>query len=149
MYDCVATAKAATKSQLSAVGWVVTKRTIVLAFAGSYFVSTRLSVTRVAIVRVSVTKPKSYRAAKLALKVDVVSSVFFTILDSCADPDCRTLWTNKFLRFKFFQLILLLPFDFTVFHPPKIRSFAFETLIVSALEKSELLKFVIKLVAKR
>ena len=88
MYERIAAAETATKSQLGAVRWMIPEWTVFLAFARSYFVPTRLPVTRVAVVRVSVAKPKSYRAAVLALEIDVVSSVFFAIFDSRAYTHC-------------------------------------------------------------
>lgn len=88
MYERIAATETTTKSQLGSVRWMITERTVFLAFTRSYFVSTRLPVTRVAVVRVSVAKPKSYRAAVLALEIDVVSSVFFAIFDSRAYTHC-------------------------------------------------------------
>ena len=88
MYERIAAAETATKSQLGTVRWMITEWTVFLAFAWSYFDFTPYPVTRVAVMRVSMAKPKSYRAAVLALEIDVVSSVFFAIFDSRAYTHC-------------------------------------------------------------
>jgi len=76
-------------------------------------------VTRVAVMSIAVTEPKSDGAAKLALKVNVVCSMLFAVFYSGAYTDGRTLRTDQFFSFELFKLILLS--RVTVLHTTEIR----------------------------
>jgi hypothetical protein len=47
-------------------------------------------VARFAKMSISPTKPLSYRATEFALKLDIISTMLWTILDSCPYTNSRT-----------------------------------------------------------
>jgi hypothetical protein len=95
-------------------------------------------------------EPQSEWAAELALKVDVVGSVFIALSNSSARSDRRATCTNQLFRFELFFLfflIILLPARQTVsalFQASKVRRLALETNVVGAFFHSEFLKVVIE-----
>lgn len=78
----------------------------------------------------SPTKPLSNWATESALKLYEICTVLRTILNSCANTNCRTFTTYELFRFVILTFLLSL---FTIFHTTKVRTFAFEALIIRKL----------------
>ena len=66
----------------------------VIASAWFLVVSASTSVTRVAVVGVTVAEPESDGAAIPALEVDELIAVFLTVFDSCTNRGCGALWAH-------------------------------------------------------
>lgn len=147
MNQSITTTETTTERQLCTVWRMVADWALFFPLARSYFVPASCPVTRVAVVSVSMTKPKSNWTAKLTLEIYIVGSMLLTIHYSRPYTDGWTFRANKFIGFELFYLVLL-RLHFTVFHATKVRAFAFETLVVSTLEKSKLLQFVIELITQ-
>lgn len=99
---------------------------------------------RIAVVSVSMTKPKCNGAAEFAFKVNVVCSMLLAILLSSSNNFWWALWAHQV----FFSVILhhLLIIS-AVFHASKVWWFALEAHIVRHLEHREILKFSIEVVS--
>jgi hypothetical protein len=96
-------------------------------------------VARVTVVGISVAEPKRDGTAELALKVDVVCTVFITILNACPNRLRRALGTYEFLWLEILKHILSVT---TINHTSEIRILALVALVVSQFKHRKLAKFV-------
>ena len=90
-------------------------------------------VTRFTKVRITPTEPLGDGAAKLALELYEVGSVFWTILYAASNSDGRALSAYKFFPL---ETVIVVLAHFTVLFASKVRLLTFETLVIGEFIQS-------------
>jgi hypothetical protein len=93
---------------------------------------------------ISPAEPLGYIAAELAFKLDEVSSMFRTVLDSATHAHGRAFSANQLL---FLKVLIIVLGRFTIFHSSEVWLRAFEAAVVRELVESKSFQIVVKTVA--